>query len=233
MVLEILKDSPLLNERSIEWNVSENSDMAIELVQNLNDTLKENPDRSYLCANEIGYPNRAFILRFSDESRVFMNPIFQHRDNLRLVREYDPLTKKQFIIPRFTDVTICFQNSIGKIEAIKFNEIASPIVSQAMDCIEGVHSSDYGLEISPDFDQASPEEQQTVLNAYLQSLQEFMASLDKDLSSDQETKKEWDSLKFMRAKINGEIQEDNSPKLNRKQKRWFEKLVKKLKRRKK
>lgn len=232
MIKEILVDSPLLNERSMEWDVRAEQDLSMELVQSLNDTIKANEDRVYLCANEIGYNNRAFIIKFSDDTRVFMNPIYQVKEGLRLVREYDPLTKKQFIIPRFTEVTLCFQNCMGKIEALKFNEVASPIVSQAMDCLDGIHSSDYGLEINEDFDKASPEEQQEVLNEYLNSIKDLMNKLESDLSTNEDTKKEWEGFRFLKAKLNGEIESEASPKLNRKQRRFFEKLAKKFRRRK-
>jgi len=231
MIKEILLDSPFLNDRAMEWDVKNNQDLAYELVQNLNDTLLSIEDRLYLCSNEIGYNNRAFAIKFSDETKIFMNPMYQDKEALKLVREYDPITKKQFIIPRFTEVTLCFQNCLGKIEALKFNEAASPIVSQAMDCLDGIHSSDYGLEITEEFDKASPEEQQSVLNEYLKSLSTLRDNLDSELSNNDDTKKEWEGFKFLKAKFNGEIETDNSPKLNRKQRRFFEKLAKKFKRR--
>ena len=208
--------------------------LAIEIVQALCDTVDECKDRLYLCTNEIGYKERAFVIKFSDEHKVYMNPIFQHRDKLRLVREYDPLTKKQYIIPRYTDVTICYQNSLGKIEAVKFNEEASALVSQAMDCLDGVHSADYGLEVDDEFDNATPEEKEELLSAYLESLNNLKSSLEDDLNSNEETKKEYDAFRFMKAKANGEINSgDEEPKLNRKQRRFFERLAKKLRGRKK
>ena len=169
-----------------------NQDLSTEIVQSLYDTIS-NPecnDRLYLCSNEIGYLQRAFILKFNDDWRVFMNPIFQKHEDLKLIREYDPLTKKQYIIPRYTDVVLCYQNSMGKIEAVKFGEEASIVVSQAMDCLEGIHSSDYGLEIDDKFDEATEEERAEVLNKYLEELNSLRETLDSDLSENDDTKKE-------------------------------------------
>ena len=233
MVKEIDLNSALLNERAMEWNVLGDQKLAVEIVQALCDTVDEEKDRLYLCTNEIGYKERAFVIKFSDEHKVYMNPIFQKRDKLRLVREYDPLTKKQYIIPRYTEVTLCYQNSVGKIEAVKFNEEASAIVSQAMDCLEGIHSADYGLEVDEDFDKATPEEREELLSAYLNSLNTLKSNIEDDLNSDEETKKEYDAFRFMKAKANGEIDSGDEPKLNRKQRRFFERLAKKLRRRKK
>lgn len=236
MVKEIVLDSAILNERAMEWDVVKNQDLSIEIVQSLCDTLNspDCSDRLYLCANEIGYKERAFILKFSDDWKVFMNPIFQEREELRLTREYDPITKKQYIIPRYTKVVLCYQNSIGKIEATRFNEDASVIVSQAMDCLEGIHPSDYGLEIDSKFDEATDEERNELLNEYLKSLKLLSENLDSDLSGNEETKKEWEGFKFMKAKASGEIETaDDVPKLNRRQRRFFDKLVKKFRRRKK
>jgi len=236
MVKDILV-SDLLNERAMEWDVKKDSELTNTILRDLVDTLEANPDRLYLCANEIGYTERAFILKFSDDWKAFMNPIFQVKDNLKLVREYNPIDKKQYIIPRYTDVTICYQNSMGKVEAVKFNDSASAIVSHAMDVLEGLQTSDYGLEVVEEFDTASPEEQAQVLNEYLKSLNKFKEDLDSDLSnSDEETKKEWDGFKFMKAVSDGKVElykpENKSPIINRKQRRFFEKLAKKFRRRK-
>lgn len=232
MIKEILIDSDIINERSMEWDVLKNQDISTELVQNLWDTLSAATDRSYLCSNEIGYKERAFALKFSDDYKIFMNPLYQNISDLKLVREYDPLTKKQYIIPRYTDVTLCYQNCMGKIEAIKFNELASAVVAQAMDCLDGIHSSDYGLEITEEFDNATDEEWNQVINEYLRVLGDLRKNLDKDLQTNEETREEWNAFRFTKAKASGEFNDDSndSPKLNRKQRRFFEKLAKKFRR---
>lgn len=75
------------------------------------------------------------------------------------------------------------------------------------------------------------------MNEYLKSLNKFKEDLDSDLSnSDEETKKEWDGFKFMKAVSDGKVElykpENKSPIINRKQRRFFEKLAKKFRRRK-
>jgi len=236
MIKELITDKSFLDERAMEWDVRKEQELSTELVQNLSDTLKSLPNRYYLCSNEIGYHERAFAIKFSDEIKIFMNPIFQSKGNLKLVRELDPLTNKEYIIPRYTDVTVCYQNCMGKIEANKFNEQASVVVSQAMDCLEGVHSSDYGLEVIPEFDLATEEEREEVINAYLESIKKTRDELDRDLQEDEETKEEWNYYRFVRDKNEGKIETvdlEEQPKFNRKQRRLLDKLIKKFKRRKK
>lgn len=223
-----------LNERAMEWDVlQDDQKLSIKLVQDLTDTLKSCSDRLYLCANEIGYKERAMCVKFGDEYEIFMNPIYQVRESYKLVREYDPITKKEFIIPRATDVTICFQDCIGNIKANKLSEQASIIICQAMDCLEGVHPSDYGLEIIPEFDSATDEERQELLNAYLKSMQKFRSDLDADLMSDDDTKSDWKQFKFMSAVQRGDVtlekyvpEETNGIKLPRKIRRFLAKLEK-------
>ena len=214
------------NERANECSISEEKD----LIHNLKDTLSE-LDRPYLCANEIGESKRIFILKFDKDKLItFANPVYQARENISLIREKDFNTNIEYIIPRYKDITICYQNEAGEVTATKFNEESSPLICQIMDCLDGIHPSDYGLEIIPEFDAATDEEREEVIKQYICSLQDLDLVLDKDLQENEETSKVWKDFKFQRAVANKEVElYDEQPKLNRKQRRFIDKLAGKFK----
>lgn len=219
MIKEIITDKEKLSTRCKEFNVLKGGQSkAIELLQNLSDTI-ESTDRLYLCANEIGYEERAFAIKFKDETEIFFNPAFQHRDKPIFYREKSYVDGKEYIIPRFTDVSLVFQDSAGKVLGLKFNEAASIIVCQAMNTIDGLFDSDYGLEIIPEFDQASREEQEEIIAGYAEEIGKLGKMMDEELSNNEETKDTWKAAKFYRAVADGEVEFDNPPSSNREKKR--------------
>lgn len=224
MIRELDYNSECFNERAEECRIEE------ELVEDLKETLKAHPERTYLCANEVGVPKRMFAVKFDEDVLVFSNPIYQHRGEFGLIREKEPSTDKEYIIPRCKDVTICYQNEKSEPNATKFKEDASIVISQAMDCIDGIHAFDYGLEIIPEFDEATEEERMELIKVYLNSLKDLDYTLDKVLSEDDDTKLAWKDFKFNRALATGEIERDKEPvvKPNREQRRFWQKLQKRL-----
>lgn len=232
MVKPFVYDAECFNERADEFllkNTEEGSVNSDELLQDLTDTLKSATDRLYICANEIGVPVRAFCLRVGEEIKEFFNPIFQKKENIKLIRELDPSDGKEYIIPRPTEAAVCYLTKDGKERALRFDENSAPVIGQAMDCLDGLHDKDYGLEIIPEFNQATEEEQLEVVKEYVNSLTKFSEDLSNDLKTDEELSPYWTSFKFNMAKARGEIEVENQaePK-NRKQKRLFKKFMKKF-----
>lgn len=219
MVKDIITDFNELSKRSVEWDVRGNQQLATELVQALDDTIEVHKELIYLCANELGYRERALDVRFSDDTQIFMNPAFQKVDQLTLSREVDRYNGKEYIVPRYNEVEIAFQDCLGSVKAYKFTGIGAIVMCQAMDTLDGIFASDYGLEVIPEFDQATPEEQQQVIDMYLKSLEERYKELDKELSEDEETKGPWKAARFIEAVQKGEVElEEEKPLSNRKQK---------------
>lgn len=220
MVKDLVTDINELSKRSVEWDVRGNSQLSTELVQSLDDTLEVHKELVYLCANEIGYKERALDIRFADDTEIFMNPAFQKVSELVLSRELDRHNGKEYIIPRYNEVEIVFQDCLGSVKAFKFTGVGANIVCQAMDTLDGIFASDYGLEVIPEFDEATPEEQQQVIDLYLKSLEERYKALDKELSEDEETKGPWKAARFIEAVKNGDVElEEEKPLSKRKQKR--------------
>ena len=219
MVKELITDIEQLSKRSVVWDVRGNQQLSIELVQNLDDTLEANQDLIYLCANELGYSERAIDIRFSDDTYIFMNPAFQKVDGLILSREFDRHNGKEYIVPRYKEVELAYQDCLGSIKAARFIDSGAIIVCQAMDTIDGMFASDYGLEIIPEFDEATEEEQQEVIEEYLKSVGESYRKLDRELSTDDSTKDPWNAAKFIEGVNDGSIELEDKIASNREKKR--------------
>lgn len=231
MIREIDTNSEVFFKPTNTFKVdNENTERAEEIVTDLIDTLKANPDRYYLCSNEIGYNERAAVVKFGDEYLEFLNIIFQEKLKPSMIREKDPADGKEYIMPRFLDTTICYQTKEGSIEANKLNEEASIVFCQVINCLNGLHDTDYGLEIIPEFDTATEEERAEVINAYIENLNKMKDELDEELTKDEEVKDWWNKFKFDSAVARGEVEFDKEePKpMNRKERRLMEKIAKKL-----
>lgn len=230
MIKELYKDDLYLRKAK-EWDVRGNQNKSIELVQDLEDTLETMPDKVYLCANEIGHIERAFDMKFSDDYYVFYNPLFQKMENMTLVRERDRHNGKEYFVPRFSTVELIYQDTLGSVRASKFENTAAFWICQAMDTLNGLFASDYGLEILPEFDKATEEEKEEVIRVYIESIPKMFSVLDNDLSNDPETKQSWNASKFIKAVNKGEVEldkEEEKPLSKRKQKLYnkFAKMFK-------
>lgn len=229
-VKELIRDSNILGERAKEWDVRGNQNLSTEIVQSLDDTINAHPELLFLASNEVGYKERAIDVRFSDDTYIFMNPILQKTERLAFAREIDRIDGKEYIVPRFGYIELVYQDCLGSIKAAKFENAAALIICQALDTLDGIFSSEIGLEVLPEFDQATPEEQKEVLDAYMNSLNMRYNELDKELQlEDDKVRNQWNAIKFMIAKSEGKIQGDEEKPLSKRKQKLITKLAKQIK----
>lgn len=209
-----------------------------QMYNDLVDTLKANPDRAWVCANEIGYGVRAAAVRFEDDIKEFFNPVFQLKDEVKLSRERDYYDNKEYLILRYNEITLWYQDmtcnpdkDVPQEKAVKLSKDAAVVMHQVIACLDGIHPHDIGLEIIPEFDEATDEERQEIIDAYLDDLKKLYTDLDEELKKEDEVNRYWDSYKFEMAKKRGDVKvekvEENPP-LNRRQRRLLNKITKKL-----
>lgn len=227
MKKRLVKSVSKLSERAREFDVA-NTELSMQLMEDLCDTLQAKDDRLYLTSNQIGYSERALAIKFEDRVVVMFNPVIVERDTMIIFREKDWLTGKEYFIPRFTNVTVNYQDIEAKPKALKMNEAASIIICEAMDALNGILVQDYGLEIIPEFDEASENEKAEVLAAYTESLMKTSEELDKELSTDEETKDQWNGAKFLKGISEGTV-ELEKPELSNRKKKKLNKFLKTLK----
>lgn len=200
------------------WNVLENTKLAAQISIDLTDTLKS-IDRLWLTTTELGIEERAIAVKFKDEVHVFLNPAMQFKDKMILFREVCPVDNKEYFIPRYTDMSLAYQDVIGDNKAVKLNEASAIVVSQALDGLNCVYACDYGLEIIPEFDEASEEDKKEVLSEYVNNLASAYKVLDSELMEDSETSRYWQDAKFIKSVAEGETVLEEKPKSNREKKR--------------
>ena len=113
---------------------------------------------------------------------------------------------KSFIRPRNTDVTIMYQRPLGQIETRQVAGLAAYVLQHEIDHLDGMLLSDVSLEVDEEFDNASDDEKNDIINMYLDSLDLQKKNIDEAIESDPESKKLSDGIKFMEGVARGEIE---------------------------
>lgn len=78
-----------------------------------------------------------------------------------------------------------------------------------MDHLEGILLSDIGLEIDDDFDNATQEEKDELINWYLDTLDLKAKELDTEIKNDPELSQMQSSIDFMTSVLKGETKLEN------------------------
>lgn len=229
--MELVKDYEKLSVRSDEV-VLQDYRKTKALLNLFKDTFTENKDLQYVSAPQLGVNARAFAIRFNDDIRVFLNPMISYfSKESYLSREKCISNDKEYLVIRNKSIELTFQNKNGTVYKNIFKEPASAVVQCMVDSLEGVVASDYGLEILPEFDEASEEERQEVINMYLEALKTKNTEMQEEIKGDKELSHLNDTIEFMsNLVIENKEQPVAQPALNRQQRRKQDKLLKQLKR---
>ena len=178
----------------------------MELVADIKDTIRANKDLVALSAPQIGVFDRVFCINFKNEIKTFINPVITEREGTKLVREVSPsIPDKEFIVPRNEVIYASYQKTDGTVESNKFEGVASEVFQHMVNMLDGVLISDIGLEVLPEFDKASKEEQAEVLREFTKSLKQRQEELDKEIEEDEDLKKIRDGSRFINAILKGEV----------------------------
>lgn len=210
---EILKIDDENNEkllsRSDEINTTEDGNLQREITAALKKTIEKNNLVS-LSANAIGYDKRIFCIKFDEEIKTFINPIIVKAEGLQLSREKcTSIPGREFIVPRNTNISVIYQRPMGKIESRQIVGLAAFIFQHELQHLDGVLLSDFALEIDSEWDKASDEEREEVINYYLDSLDIKAKELDKEIQDDPELKKMSDAIDFITSVYKGETKLEN------------------------
>ena len=225
----IITDFTKLKDRANEINIKENAEEVSKVLVNLRDTVLKN-NLVGLSAPQIGKNLRIIAMNFNGDIRLFINPMITKFDGIHASIEKDPsLPDREFIVPRYDRVLVTYQTPIGKPETNQFEGIASEVVQQLIQTLDCIYLDDLGLEIFDDFKQASKEEQDEVINYYMNHLKTQLDEVNKDIASSDELTKTSKAIEFMTKVQTGEIEQEKSTiPMNREQRRTMNKLAKKL-----
>lgn len=204
--MEIITDYDTLSERSEEIDVRKDGIEAREIVVKLKNEIRERGLKG-LSAPQIGYKKRVFVINFSDgHLNSYINPIITKVDGLEISREKcESIPGKEFIRVRHSKIEVTFQDPLGKVKTQKLMGLAAIVFQELLDHLDGLLLSDVGLEIDEMFDNATDDERQEVIDAYLDSLDLLHSSLEKEVQENEELKKLDDGAKFISAMQRGEV----------------------------
>ena len=219
-----MNEKPILNlnelnslGRAQEINREKDGKLLREITANIKKTMRKNGLTS-LSAPGIGYNKRVFCIDFSDqEIKTFINPVITNAEGLQLAKEIcSSIPGKEYIRPRNTTVDIIYETPTGKIKTNRFSDMAAFVIQHEIDHLECVTLEDIGLEIESDFEEATQDERNEIINMYLDSLDLRQKDLDTEIESDDELKVVSERLKFTEALAKGEITFDKLDELTNK-----------------
>ena len=208
---EIITDEIALSERAEEIDTLHESQLLQEIVKYLKRTLRKRDDLFALSAPAIGYNKRVFCMKFEDDQiKTFINPIIESYSpsGMQLSREKcSSLPGKEYIRVRNNDIRVMYQRPTGEAESNRLLGKAALVFQHEMDHLEGVLISDIGLEIIPEFDEATDEERAEVIREYLDSLDIRLKKTNEEIQTDPDLKQIDDATRFMTGILTGEIKQ--------------------------
>lgn len=205
-ILTIDKNELELSQRAIEIDIKTENKLMREIISALKHTIELNNIVS-LSAPAIGYDKRIFCIKFDTEIKTFINPIIIQSKGIQLSREIcTSIPGRTFIRPRNNDITVIYQKPSGPSESRQLVGLSAIVFQHELDHLEGLLLSDIGLEIDDDFENASEEEREEVINYYLDSLDLKRKELEDEIQSNEELKQLSDGIKFMESVYKGETQ---------------------------
>lgn len=209
-ILTIENHENEISTRAIEIDVRTEGNLQREITSALKKTIEKN-NLTALSAPAIGYNKRIFCIKFKEEIKTFINPLISNSKGIQLSREKcTSIPGREFIVPRNNDITVIYQRPMGQVESRQLVGLSAFIFQHEMQHLDGLLLSDFALEIDDDWDNASEEEREEVINAYLESLDLKEKELSKEINEDKELKQVSDAIDFMTSVYKGETKLDIS-----------------------
>ena len=193
--------------RAQELDYESNTKLVREIVSNIKRVMRKNNLIS-LSAPGIGYNKRIFCIDFSDkEIKSFINPVVTNVQGMQLVREQcSSIPDKEFLVPRHNTIDIIYTTPTGQIKTKRLKGVVAFVFQHEIDHLNGITLDDIGLEVDSDFDNATEEERESIIDMYLDSLDLRQKYLEEAIESDEELRLVSDRLRFVEALARGDIQ---------------------------
>lgn len=218
MIKEIITDLDKLNDRADEIDTRKENALMREIIIDLKDTIRETKDCVGLAATQIGFNKRIFVINFNGDLRTFVNPIISQVKGFTLNREKCmSLPGKEYIRPRHNEINVIYQTPLGKTESRKIVGLAAYVFQHELDHLDGLTIADIGLELNDEFDKATDEEREELINAYLDSLDIKKKQVEKEIQEDETLKKTSDAINFIEKLQKGEVELGDQVSAKRKQ----------------
>lgn len=211
-VKEVVTDYDVLSIRCDEFDLVKKNTEVQNIILTLKNTIRANPGMLGLSANQVGFSRRIIVLNFNGDLRTFINPIITRVDGFELSRETcHSIPGKTFIRTRNSRVWVTYQTPLAKIESVELNGVAAKVMQHHIDHLDGLILSDVSLEIDEDFDNATDEEREEVIQMYLESLDLTASELKAEAEKDEDGKKLSDAMRFIESVQKGETIIESQP----------------------
>lgn len=219
MVKEIITDLEQLSERcdevkllkqkpgkTLEWFFEDKEELN-KIIVDLKQTLREHSNGVGLSANQIGYDKRVFVMNFNGDIRTYINPSISLMGPMGFNRESClSLPNKEYIIPRARRITVSYLDPNGIANTVDLKGYVAFVFQHELDHLNGVTLADIGLEIDENFEKASEEEQEELIQAYREMLLKKEEELNKEIEKDEELSKTKKAIEFMEKVQKGELE---------------------------
>lgn len=199
-----------LSQRADEIDIKTENNLMREIISALKHTIEYN-NIVALSAPAIGYNKRIFCIKFDTEIKTFINPIITGYKGLQIFTEIcQSIPDKKYLRIRNNDIQVIYQKPTGSPESRQIVGLSAAVFQHEMDHLDGLLLSDIGLEIDDDFETASEEEKNEVINWYLDTLDLKAAELNKEIESNSELKQMHEGIDFMTSVLKGETKLENN-----------------------
>lgn len=209
---DIITDYDKLSERCDEFDLTKKNNEAQEIIVKLKQIIRSDETIAGLSAIQIGYNKRIICINFNGDIRTFINPIIEKAEGLELSREscYS-IPGKEYIRIRQNKITVTYQTPLAKIETIELAGMAARVMQHHIDHLDGLLISDVGLEVDEDWDNATDEERQEVIDYYIDSLDIRAKEISKEIAEDKDATQLSNAIKFMNSVREGKTKIEQLP----------------------
>lgn len=209
---DIITDYDKLSERCDEFDLTKKNNEAQEIIVKLKQIIRSDETIAGLSANQIGYNKRIICINFNGDIRTFINPIIEKAEGLELSREScHSIPDKEYIRIRQNKITVTYQTPLAKIETVELAGMAARVMQHHIDHLDGLLISDVGLEIDEDWDKATDEERQEVIDYYIDSLDIRAKEISKEIAEDKDATQLSNAIKFMNSVREGKTKIEQLP----------------------
>lgn len=209
---DIITDYDKLSERCDEFDLTKKNNEAQEIIVKLKQIIRSDETIAGLSAIQIGYNKRIICINFNRDIRTFINPIIEKAEGLELSREScHSIPGKEYIRIRQNKITVTYQTPLAKIETVELAGMAARVMQHHIDHLDGLLISDVGLEIDEDWDNATDEERQEVLDYYIDSLDLRAKEISKEIAEDKDATQLSNAIKFMNSVREGKTKIEQLP----------------------
>lgn len=204
-----LVDRSAIVDRAEEIDLGKDFKLAQKIVSDLGSYMVKH-NVGALAAPQIGYPYRIFCMMYKTKKKTdikaYINPIVTSMGGSILIRQRcENLPGREFIYHRYSKIGLSFMDIDKESKGFDFIGQTAFAMEQMVDILDGIVIDELGLEIDEMFDQASEEEKNQLLDAYMIQLQKYHKVIDKEIDTDPELKQLKDAVDYMQAVKEGKV----------------------------